>query len=118
MRSLRSASLIGTATMEGRPLRMESKRELTMKNCLTLIITAAVVVALFMAPASAAAQARANRPAAKVDLNGPTPRLPNGKPDFSVQSWGRPFTGDITLTFTNADGTSNKGESNPLPFTQ
>ena len=92
-----------------------------MKNSSTLTFTAAVVLTIFMAPAPAGAQARAGRGARgapPANLNGPTPRLPNGKPDFSAQSWARPFTGDITLTFTNPDGTSNKGESNPLPFTQ
>jgi hypothetical protein len=52
----------------------------------------------------------------KVDMKAAAPRLANGKPDFSG-NWTRPFVPDITRNYMAADGTSSKGEPNPLPFT-
>src|SRR5437667_9565136 len=78
-----------------------------------LIVVAVVLPGFALWPAAAPAQ---TAKVTKVDMKAPAPRLPNGKPDFSG-NWTRPFTPDITRTFTNQDGSSNKGESNPLPFT-
>ena len=83
-----------------------------MKRRLSMIVTALALPAFVLSTASLAAQ---SAKVAKVDMKAPAPRLPNGKPDFSG-NWTRPFTPDITRTFTNADGSSNKGETNPLPF--
>jgi hypothetical protein len=79
----------------------------------SLLATAFVLPGIVLSPAFVSAQ---SAKVTKVDMKAPAPRLPNGKPDFSG-NWTRPFTGDMTQTFTNRDGTSNKGETNPLPFT-
>ena len=84
-----------------------------MKTHVMLIVTALVISGTALAPVNAAAQSEKVK---ITDPKTPVPRLPNGKPDFSG-NWTRPGTMDITRTFTNANGTSNKGEPNPLPFT-
>ena len=84
-----------------------------MNNRLTLSIAALAVTGLVLSPAPAISQ---SAKVTKVDMKAPAPRLPNGKPDFSG-NWTRPFVPDITRTFTNPNGVSNKGETNPLPFT-
>jgi len=79
-------------------------------------LSAMFLTLAFLAIAGNPKPAVAQSATAKVNMQGPTPRLPNGKPDFSG-TWARPGVQDMTRTVTNANGTSNKGEPNPLPFT-
>lgn len=88
-----------------------------MRNRTCLMAIFVVMFAIWPAAMSASAQAAGGAPKKKVDLNAPAPRLSNGKPDFRG-TWARPYTPDITKTFTNPDGTSNKGEPDPLPYTE
>jgi len=50
------------------------------------------------------------------DLNGPAPRLANGKPDFTGV-WDRPAVTDITRSFSTDDGIRQIGVEE-LPFTE
>ncbi len=80
---------------------------------LNLVVAALVVPLVASAPPAAFGQ---SAKVEKVDMKAAAPRLANGKPDFSG-NWTRPFVPDITRNSMAADGTSSKGETNPLPFT-
>ena len=83
-----------------------------MNKSLWSIAVVAVLSASLLTPVPASAQSLL----VDVDMDAPAPRLSNLKPDFSGV-WVRPGTQDLVRTFTNANGTSNIGEPNPLPFT-
>lgn len=83
-----------------------------MKRILWPIVIGVALSGIFKMSAPFAAQSLKVKP----DLKASTPRLPNGKPDFSGV-WARPGAQDLTRTVTNGNGTSTKGEPNPLPFT-
>ena len=86
---------------------------MAMKTALPAIALALAAVTAVLVPASASAQ---SAKVTKFDKNAPPPRLPNGKPDLSG-NWTRPAARDMTESFTNPNGSSTKGEPNPLPFT-
>jgi len=85
-----------------------------MKTAQPMIATAILLAGIVGLPPGPAGAQTAR--ATKVDLKAHAPRLPNGKPDFSG-NWTRPAARDVTENSSNANGTSVKGEPNPLPFT-
>ena len=81
-----------------------------MEARLNALFTTAVLVILSL-PLPAFSQEPSDRGflAGKIyDLDGPTPRLPGGKPDLTGV-WDRPAIRDITQSFTNPDGIRQVG---------
>src|SRR5436853_6632084 len=91
--------------LTGSALLLLQKGKPTMKNRLSSIVIAVVMLAIFLAPTRAGAQAGAAKKT--VNMNGPTQRLPNAKPDFRG-TWARPYTPDLTKSFVNRAGTSKQ----------
>ena len=85
-----------------RPLIGKTKGDFQMKIRFggSVAIVFAILIALFLAPLSAAAQS-----AAPKDI----PRLPNGKPDFSG-NWDHPRVLDVTRDGKGCGGAKTSGE--------